>query len=281
MSGANVLVKARSGLKPQLLQNLKQRYQYNDWVDRNTLGENLFVWQAALRAQDLPQWEPIRFDTGPFAQPAVRAQAPALSQKKQWAWVHSTWRLAQSRADKFINVDLAECASRRDAHALLLRLLGEFQFIRLEQLPPTGPGDVAFSGRGGYVVLFARANLVVMIQNAGRALAPAVETAQGFDLVVAAKPAAAVAVEAAPLKAAAARKSPKAKSAATMPLNIPKNNSTYKIFSSSGQIEARANDVVYVPASSGSQEIEVYEVAGENVTRQVLRTEPPAAPPSE
>jgi hypothetical protein len=88
-------------------------------------------------------------------------------------------------------------------------------------------------------------------------------------------------VEAAPLKAAAARKSPKAKSAATMPLNIPKNNSTYKIFSSSGQIEARANNVVYVPASYGSQEIEVYEVAGENVTRKVLRTEPPAAPPSE
>lgn len=81
-----------------------------------------------------------------------------------------------------------ECSSMASARLFLLGLLGEFEkpgmkrqsnFIVDEK--PVEIGDVAFADVDEMVVLFARANIVLLAQNNGRTLVPASQFAHGID----------------------------------------------------------------------------------------------------
>jgi hypothetical protein len=82
------------------------------------------------------------------------------------AAVHSMWQHDET-ADALLAIDVFECASVPAAHDRLLEILATMQSNELELRLGGAPGDVAF-GLRDTMLLFARANVVVHVRNAGR-----------------------------------------------------------------------------------------------------------------
>jgi hypothetical protein len=81
-------------------------------------------------------------------------------------------------------IDLFECKSVAAAHDQLLEVLGQMQSGVVERRTGKSvPGDVAF-GHGKTMALFARANMVVLIRNAGPTVVPVDAIARTFDALV-------------------------------------------------------------------------------------------------
>ena len=99
------------------------------------------------------------------------------------AALHSLW--SQDPAGKtLLAIDVFECKSVKAAHDQLLEVLGQMQSGVVErQTGKSVPGDVAF-GYGKAMALFARANMVVLIRNAGPTVVPVDAIARTFDALV-------------------------------------------------------------------------------------------------
>ena len=87
-----------------------------------------------------------------------------------------------------------ECSSTAAARLFVLGLLGEFQVPSIKRRhkfiidkKKTEIGDVAFAAPDEVVLLFARANKVVLIQNAGRSLVPVSDFAHEIDVEISSK----------------------------------------------------------------------------------------------
>ena len=80
--------------------------------------------------------------------------------------IRSLWRHGES-TEELLAIDVFECPSVKAAHDQLLEALGNMQSDAIELRTGKGnPGDVAF-GLGDTMILFAIANLVVLVRNAG------------------------------------------------------------------------------------------------------------------
>lgn len=74
--------------------------------------------------------------------------------------------------EELLSVDVFVTASVKGAHETLLEALGNMQSGAIERkTEKSTPGDVAF-GLANTMITFARANLVVVIRNAGRTIVP-------------------------------------------------------------------------------------------------------------
>jgi hypothetical protein len=140
--------------------DLKKQHGYDSWRGRNSLDENLFVWNFFLSGNELSGWQPHRIQRIE----ARESDSPFL--------LRSIWKQPESSAkeEKLLSIDTLECASRAAAHEALLQMLGEFQGPIVTRSEQSEVGDVAFTAPGGSLILFARANLVIMVRNAGRDL---------------------------------------------------------------------------------------------------------------
>ncbi|HZI86996.1 MAG TPA: hypothetical protein VFD48_09190, partial [Pyrinomonadaceae bacterium] len=97
------------------------------------------------------------------------------------------WR-SRSCSGATLRVVTYECSSISAARSFLLTLLGQFNMPGIKRRlsfivgdKPVKIGDVAFAGRDDLVVLFARANNVILLQNVGRTFIPASQFAAGID----------------------------------------------------------------------------------------------------
>jgi hypothetical protein len=80
--------------------------------------------------------------------------------------IRSLWRQGESTSE-LLAVDAFECASVKAAHDQLIEALGNIESNAVERRTgKNAAGDVSF-GLRDTMVLFARANLVVLIRNAG------------------------------------------------------------------------------------------------------------------
>ncbi len=94
--------------------------------------------------------------------------------------VRSLWRHDDS-SDELLGIDVFECGSVKAAHDQLLEVLGEIESGAVERrTEKNAPGDVAF-GLANTMLLFAVANLVVWIRNAGRKLVPVSTVARDLE----------------------------------------------------------------------------------------------------
>lgn len=236
----------------ELLDHLKQRHAYESWRDRNTLGENLFVWQFFLSGNELPDWQAHRIQ---------RIDAAGWPPS-----IQSIWRRAESRTEMLLRVDVYECSSRSAAHAFLVRLLGEFQSALIARQPEAIAGDVAFadptSTSAG--ILFARANLVVLIQNAGRDLVSVDGIARRFDGDLISHPeteGGKVVPEIRRFEASGAEApvegAVRLELEAADPLERPL---WYKFFSSSGEVFLAQGRLSYRAGPAGSHEVTAYAI---------------------
>ena len=94
--------------------------------------------------------------------------------------IRSIWRRGQS-TDELLAVDVFECASIKAAHDQVMEALGNMESNTIERR--TGKsvvGDVSFAHHGT-MVLFARANIVVLVRNAGPRVVAVDHVARALD----------------------------------------------------------------------------------------------------
>ncbi len=246
----------------ELRDNLERRHAYESWQNRNALSENLFVWRFFLSGNEIPGWQAHRIQ-------AVEAAG--------WPpGIQSIWHQPPAETETLLRVDVFECASRADAHAFLIQLLGEFQSPLIGRRTEGAIGDVAFSHPGDAGLLFARANLVLLIQNAGRELVAVDDVARRIDSELIIRPdrrEVRVVPEIRRFEVAAAqgaaREGVLLEVEAADPLDRPL---WYKFFSPSGEVLLAEGRLIYRAAASGPQEVTVYALnANGGAARQTVQ----------
>ena len=144
-------------------QFLEQRYGAHEWYGRNR--EKRVVKGFSLDKLELPGWTLHRVQRDEDAKPPV---------------MHSLWRRGDS-ASELLAIDVFECASAKAAHDQLMEALGNMESGAVERRTgKEASGDVAF-GLNDTMVLFARANVVVLIRNAGPKVVGVGEVARAID----------------------------------------------------------------------------------------------------
>ena len=266
----------------QQIDDLKKHHQFKDWCGQTSLKENHFIWRYFLRGNELPGWQNEYNQT--------------IELPEQVRLIQSIWqRPGTDREQTSLRVDTYECASRVEAHEFLIQLLGQFQIPVMERQKEAAVGDVAFANPQETSLVFARANVVIRISNAGRESIPVKQTIHSLDADLANKP-----VELMPAKALARFKAtrfeiPRRKlrigqsvALRLKPAEMPQARITaetmtaasgrvepppcYKFFASSGDFFLKADEPYYRPESTGIQKLTAFaNYADAGVMRQDIK----------
>jgi len=151
-----------------LIELLRRRYDFASWSGKAQMTGTL-IREANLVPTGIPGWERVRSRRNDTVTPP-RGE--------------SFWRPAGGNQDEtLVRVDVFQLTSVEAAREYLLEALGEFQADTFGRRTDLGPGEVAF----GFdtALLFARANLVVLVRNAGRQVIAVTPVAQAVDAAIA------------------------------------------------------------------------------------------------
>jgi len=143
---------------------LEERFAAKKWHSRSDSGRRA-VKEFHFADSELKGWKLVRAsDTKEGANKVLR----------------SMWSRGE-HIDELLSIDVFVCASVKGAHDMLLEALGNMQSGAIERKTEKNtPGDVAF-GLANTMITFARANLVVVIRNAGRTIVPVGTVARDLD----------------------------------------------------------------------------------------------------
>ena len=145
---------------------LAQKFDFEAWKSAPSGDATLSIGGLFDVGSELDRWAARRVQVVTFP----RAQAA-----RQSMWQES------SSAEVILRLDLIEAASTAVAREIVLELLGEFQSPQIQRLADPPAGDLAFGAPGDSAMLFARANVVVLVRNAGRDVVGVVEFARLVD----------------------------------------------------------------------------------------------------
>ena len=239
---------------------LKRQYGFDEWRGRTTLDEGLLIWQFYLGEDEFPGWKPLRI------QPVQTPGWPPA--------IQSVWQPEKGETDALLTVNIYAAESRPEAHDFLIRLLSEFQSREVSRQEQGYAGDLAFAPPGDTAILFARANLAVLVQNGGRKLVPVAPLAAHLDETLTAHP-----------QPAEGQVSPQIRRFTTgtetarvgdqLPLEVEAADPLgrplwFKFFSSTGEFRLVERRPVYIPAAAGEQRIILYAL---NPNRGTARQE--------
>ena len=130
---------------------IEQRFGAKDWYGRGPRGRRM-VKEFGFEGSELVEWTLERSHRDEGAKPPS---------------IHSIWRHDEA-GNELLAVDAFECGSVKAAHDQLIEILGDIESPAVERRTGrNGIGDVSFA-LNDTMVLFARANLVVWVRNAGR-----------------------------------------------------------------------------------------------------------------
>jgi hypothetical protein len=143
---------------------LEERFGAKEWRGRSESGRRVlkgFRFDGA----ELKGWKLLRFKD---------------SEEGKTKILRSMWSRGDE-ADELLAVDVFVATSVKDAHETLLEALGNMQSGAIERKTEKNtPGDVAF-GLANTMIVFARANVVVLVRNAGRKVVPVGTIARDLD----------------------------------------------------------------------------------------------------
>jgi hypothetical protein len=152
----------------ELLEQLERIHDYETWRDTNKLNTNLFLWHSLSHDFQISGLQPAKIEQ-------VRVRETINS-------IQSIWQPAELEENYVLNIELYECSSRSEAQHFLLDRMGQMQLshllLRDEQ---SDIGDVVFMTKQRTFILFARANLAVLISNVGKHRVPVAEIGARFD----------------------------------------------------------------------------------------------------
>jgi hypothetical protein len=143
---------------------LEERFAAKKWHGRSDSGRRT-VKEFELAGSELKGWKLIR----------VKDTEEGSSKVLRSMWSHG------DNINELLSVDVFLSASVKGAHDTLLEALGNMQSGAIERKTEKNtPGDVAFH-LANTMITFARANLVVVIRNAGPTIAPVGTIARELD----------------------------------------------------------------------------------------------------
>jgi hypothetical protein len=143
---------------------IEQRFGAKDWYGRGVRGRRI-VKEFGFEGAEIMEWALERVERDERARPIA---------------IHSMWR-HDDAGNELLAIDVFECASVKAAHDQLIETLGDIESGAVERRTGKNAiGDVSF-GLNDTMVLFARANLVVLIRNAGRAVVKVTTIARSLD----------------------------------------------------------------------------------------------------
>jgi hypothetical protein len=233
----------------EALRSIKTAHGFEEWAGRTTLPVNLFIRHFFISESILEGWRLLR---------ATPIQIPGSPQLVQSLWVPEA-----GPAEALLRLDVYECDSRRAAHELLIRLIGEFQSSVVTRRDEVGIGDVNFTPLGEGGVVFSRGNLVLSLGRAGTAPLPVMEIAKLVDERLTERPEGA-APRARPTARAVTASLEAGESAGPRVLRVepsPEDQPKYqKIFSASGDVRVEGDQLIYEPTRAGPPEIEVFSI---------------------
>jgi len=146
---------------------IEQRFGAKDWYGRGPRGRRM-IQEFGFEGSELMEWTLERMERDERAKPIA---------------IHSLWRHDEA-GNELLAVDAFECASVKAAHDQLIETLGDIESAAVERRTGKNAiGDVSF-GLNDTMVLFARANLVVLIRNAGRTVVKVGTLARSLDKMV-------------------------------------------------------------------------------------------------
>jgi hypothetical protein len=146
---------------------LERRYRARDWHGRGGRARCV-IKDFNIDGSEIRRWSLQRVQRDERAKPPV---------------IHSIWRHGEAM-NELLAVDLFECASVKAAHDQLLDALANMESDAIERrTEQSAPGDIAF-GLGDTMILFARANMVVLVRNAGPTIIPVSAVARELDLLL-------------------------------------------------------------------------------------------------
>jgi len=234
----------------RLLTHLKNLHLYDEWQNSNTLDTNLFVWQFLASDVQIPGLKSRKIQRIEVRD-TVRA-------------VHSIWAPTGGEKHVLFNVEIYECSSRREAQHLLLERIAQMQFAdTLTRREQSEIGDVAFVTPADDMILFARANLALLISHIGHEEAPVSKIASGFDAQFVSRPSAPAKEVAAPEIQTVELAAPFRLEAALLSTAIPNpqnENLWFKFFSEAGEIQMVDGIPHYKPEREGMHEITIFAI---------------------
>jgi hypothetical protein len=224
---------------------LKRQHAFEEWHGITRLEEKLLVRNFFLGGHELPGWRAER-----LGRPEIPGWPPAT---------RSTWMQNDSE-QTLLTVETFECPDIGAAHELLVRALAEFQSPDMTR---SEPGDVGFSMPGRTAALFARANMVVLIRNGGRAVVEVTEVAGALDEWIWGRP-----EEGGPVAPDIARLEPgRAELAVGRPVDLDLQATDplgrelwFKFYSRLGDVRFEKESPVYRATTPGVDEVTVFAV---------------------
>jgi hypothetical protein len=146
---------------------LEQHYGAKEWHGRGGRGRR-GLKGFSFDGSELRGWTLERVQRDEHAKPVA---------------VRSLWHRGESLRE-LLAVDVFECASVKAAHDQVLEALGNMESTAVERRTGKNTlGDVTFA-LGDTMLLFARANLVVLIRNAGPTVVPVGAVAHDLDALL-------------------------------------------------------------------------------------------------
>ncbi|SRR6266849_1821826 len=153
-------------MDPERHEELKRRFNFEAWRERNLLRSTATLKSFEIGENHMPGWQICRRSYDSTIRPPV---------------AKTIWGRRELSNEQLLNIEVRTCDSLQAAHTHLLELLGEFQSTALKERPELNIGDVAFGISDPTMLLFARANLVVLARNAGPQLVSVHDVAGRLD----------------------------------------------------------------------------------------------------
>jgi hypothetical protein len=143
---------------------LEERFAVKTWLGHSASGRHL-IREFHFAGTELKRWKLLKLkETEEAANKVIRSM---------WSRGDNT--------DELLSVDVFLAISVKGAHESLLEALGNMQSGAIERRTEKNtPGDIAF-GLANTMITFARANLVVVVRNAGPAIVPVSNIARDLD----------------------------------------------------------------------------------------------------
>jgi hypothetical protein len=150
-----------------LVEAAARRHRLGEWIGINRLPGELHVRHWFLDRRALPALRRRRERRLPVGLGATSG----------------IWSVGRD-SDRLVRIDVSERPSRVDAHRAMPQVLAEVQSPVLGRDVDLDIGDVAFTLPAGLVVIFARANLLVIVASVGRRRVDAPGIAAALDAAI-------------------------------------------------------------------------------------------------
>ena len=146
---------------------LEEHFGSKAWHGRSDSGRRL-VEEFQFESSEIEGWKLLKLHRGEHERVV----------SIRYIWSHG------DNTNELLSIDVFFCASVKAAHDTLLEALGNMQSGDIERkTDKSAPGDVAF-GLANTMIVFARANVVVLVRNAGPAVVPVGTIARELNALI-------------------------------------------------------------------------------------------------